>query len=273
MRLEPTGERVIEEHYQNSREDYLIYLFHLATYNFARKYIQEKCVLDYGCGSGYGSALIANDCKQIICIDIASDAIAYAKDHYQAHNLSYETVKPADEASLPFTGAIFDTVLSFQVIEHIGDVQPYLSEIHRVLKPGGVLVLSTPDRTGRLFPFQKPWNMWHIKEYSTKDLARTLKKYFSSIHIQRMGGKQEVLKIELARTRKLRWMTLPFTLPVIPEILRINSLRILKRFKKMNQTTLSHHKQQFDFDESALLISSAITRGVNLIAVAYKQLA
>ena len=113
MRLEPTGERVIEEYYQSSREDYLIYLFHLVTYNFAKKYIQGKCVIDYGCGSGYGSALIADDCKQIIGIDIASDAIAYAKDHYQAHNLSYETVKPADEASLPFTGAIFDTVLSF----------------------------------------------------------------------------------------------------------------------------------------------------------------
>ena len=270
MMLEATGERVIEQHYKDSREDYVIYLFHLATYNFARKYVQRQRVLDYGCGSGYGSALIADDCEQMIAIDIAPDAIAYAKEHYQKPNLLYETVKPAGEAPLPFPDAFFDTVLSFQVIEHIADVQPYLSESRRVLKPGGVFVCCTPDRANRLLPFQKPWNMWHTKEYSKEDLARTLRKHFFNIDIQRMWGKQGVLEIELARTRKLMWLTLPITLPFIPEIVRVNSLRILKRLKRMNQTKSSQHKQLFDFDESALFISSDFSRGVNLIAVAYR---
>jgi ubiquinone/menaquinone biosynthesis C-methylase UbiE len=58
MRLEPTGERVIEEFYRSSPGNYLIYLFHMATYNFARDYVVDKHVLDYGCGSGYGTHLV-----------------------------------------------------------------------------------------------------------------------------------------------------------------------------------------------------------------------
>jgi 2-polyprenyl-3-methyl-5-hydroxy-6-metoxy-1,4-benzoquinol methylase len=271
MILEHTGERLIEAHYQESPGDYLIYLFHLVTYNFARRYVGGKRALDYGCGSGYGTALLAGDCEHITGIDTAPEAINYAELHYQAPNLSYETVKPASEEPIPFSDAFFDTVLSFQVLEHIRDVKPYLSEIKRVLKPGGALILSTPDRSTRLLPFQKPWNIWHIKEYSKKKLAHILEQYFCNVEIQQMGGKQKVLEIELARTRTLMWLTLPFTLPLVPEIIRTGCLRVLKHLEKRRKTRISRSLQQFDFDESDLFISPNLSKSVNLIAVAYKE--
>lgn len=271
MILEHTGERLIEAHYQGSPGDYLIYLFHLVAYNFARRYVAGKRALDYGCGSGYGTALLAGDCEHITGIDTAPEAITYAEQHYQAPNLSYETVRPASEGATPFSDASFDTVLSFQVLEHIRDVMPYLSEIKRILKPGGALILSTPDRSTRLLPFQKPWNRWHIREYSEKKLAHILEEYFCNVDIQRMGGKQDVLEIELSRTRKLMWLTLPFTLPCVPEIIRTGCLRVLKHLQERSKTTISRGLQQCDFDESDLFISPDLSKSVNLIAVAYKE--
>lgn len=267
MELEPTGERVIEEHYQSSEQAYLIYLFHVATYNFCKRYISAKKVLDYGCGSGYGTASVSDDCASIVGIDISADAIAYAKSHYQAANLSYQVIANADDAPLPFPDAFFDVVLSFQVIEHIEDVRAYLQEIKRVLTPGGVAIIATPDRSGRLLPFQKPWNMWHVKEYSRTTLYKTLATQFTAVDVQKMGGEEAVIRIELDRTRKLMWTTLPVTLPIVPEIIRINCLRFLKFLnRKLSPSTTTPFIPSFN--ESSLSISANEKNSVNLIALA-----
>jgi len=188
MQLEPTGERMIEEFYLDSSQNYLIYLFHIATYNFALKHVAGKRVLDYGCGSGYGTHYVAASCESIVGVDIAGDAIEYANSHYKADNLAYQRISRADQAPLPFKDAEFDVVLSFQVIEHISDVAPYLSEIRRVLKPGGVFICATPDRSTRLLPKQKPWNMWHVNEYDEIGFERVVAPYFSSLEMLCMSG-------------------------------------------------------------------------------------
>jgi 2-polyprenyl-3-methyl-5-hydroxy-6-metoxy-1,4-benzoquinol methylase len=156
-----TGERVVAEHYVRTRESYLIYIMHIVTYNYARSYVIGKDVLDMGCGTGYGTALIADSCLSISGVDISDEAIAYAKEKYQHPNLAYKTIHKVEDAPLPFADQKFDVVLSFQVIEHISDTRTYLTEIQRVLKPGGVFIVATPDRSTRLLPFQRPWNRYH----------------------------------------------------------------------------------------------------------------
>jgi SAM-dependent methyltransferase len=271
MKTEPTTERLIVENYQSNEESYLIYLIHIATYKHCINFVSGKRVLDYGCGTGYGTALISNNCLQITGIDVSPEAIAHAQSHYNAPNLSYLQVKPAEDAPLPFPDSSFDVVLSFQVIEHVQDVSVYLREIERVLAPGGYIIIATPDRSSRLFSFQKPWNMWHLREYTQDQLRDTLIGRFSNVNVQKIGGRQDILDIELNRTRKLRWILLPFTLPFIPEFIRRNSLRFIKNIKY----NLSRHSDKPIapvFDETALSISDHEKFSVDLFAIANKKL-
>lgn len=271
MQLEPTGERLIEEFYLNSPENYLIYLFHKVTYNFARDYVTDRQVLDYGCGSGYGTHDIAASCANIVGVDIAGDAIEYAREHYQAENLAYRYIESADRAPLPFADASFGTVLSFQVIEHIPDAGPYLSEIHRVLKPGGTFVCATPDRSTRLLPRQKPWNMWHVHEYDAASLECALTQLFTSLTLLRMSGRRDVIDIEIRRTRRLMWLTLPVTLPFVPEVVRVAALKWLKRLAGQSGGRRSAPTvREFPFSEKDLVISPDASPSVNLIAIARK---
>lgn len=268
MELETTGERVIEDSYQSSPERYLIYLFHLVTYQFARDYVRGKVVLDYGCGSGYGSHYLAPDCEHITGIDISKQAVEFAASRYQADNLSYQVIAPAETAPLPFADNSFDTVVSFQVIEHIQQVDAYLGEIQRVLRPGGVFVCATPDRSTRLLPGQKPWNVWHVKEYSKAGFSRLLGRYFEDVEVFGMGGREDVLAIELRRARRTMWLTLPFTLPFMPEFVRTRCLHLLKRLNARKQVQDTNRRLDFDFDGNDISIAADIQPSTNLLAVA-----
>lgn len=268
MQLSPTGERVIEEYYLSNPEDYLIYQFHLATYRYSFPFVIGKHVLDLGCGSGYGTDLIAQQGANVAGVDISADAISYARRHYNRTNLTFMVVENVEEFPLPFSDSSFDVVLSFQVIEHLNDPKPYLQDIQRVLKPSGTLLLATPDRSERLFSFQKPWNVWHVHEYQSSALHQLLNRYFSDVQVLRMGGKEEILKTELDRIRKIRWLTLPFTFPFTSERVRKKGLLWLKRLNAARRG-----KKPPDFEPTALgpgdiVISPDQSPSVNLVAIA-----
>jgi SAM-dependent methyltransferase len=266
MNLEPTGERMILEHYDSSLEDYVIYVMHIATYNFAEKFTKGKRVLDYGCGSGYGSARIARNSIHVDAVDVADDAIAYAQEHYGADNIAFHCCTP--DSRLPFPDQSFDTVLSFQVFEHIQKTAHYLSEIRRVLKPGGQLILATPDRSTRLLPWQSPWNRWHVREYDANSLRKSLRDFFPEVDIKHMSGRKEVIDIELRRSAKVKRLTLPLTWPFLPRFLRVKSLNMIHALKGKRQQ--SGKPLQFNFDETAITIGENARPSLNLVAVARK---
>lgn len=264
MNLEPTGERMILEHYTSSPEDYVIYLMHIATYRFAEQYTRGMRVLDYGCGSGYGSAQIARSALAIEAVDVAEDAIAYARDHFRADNLHFSAIVP--NAPLPFADASFDTVLSFQVFEHVEDTALYLAEIRRVLVPGGQLVLVTPDRSTRLLPGQRPWNRWHLHEYSRAELERLLQREFADVQVLGMTGRPELLDIELRRCNRIKWLSLPFTLPFLPDALRIAALNLVHRVR--GRGTGKAMTQPLPYTADDLSIRADAVPSVNLVALA-----
>ncbi|KAF0190759.1 MAG: putative glycosyltransferase [Gammaproteobacteria bacterium] len=268
-----TGERVIEDDYKASQSSYLIYLFHIATYRFCLPFVRNKRVLDFGCGSGYGTHLLSADCEQITGIDISADAIAYAKDHYRKDNLDYLRVSNIEDESLPFENDTFDTVISFQVMEHIRLVDKYLSEIRRVLRKDGKLVIATPDRTTRLFPGQKPWNVYHVTEYSPSSFGALVRDFFPGTDLYGMSGRKDVLDIERRRTRALRISTYLFTFPFCPEWYRQSMLRLLKycdgligRFRKAG-TTQDVQEQKYEFDVEDIQIEREVDASVNIVSV------
>jgi len=271
-KLPVTGERVIPGEYLRSRSTYLIYLFHISTYRFALPHVSNRHVLDFGCGTGYGTALLAEQAATAIGVDLSAEAIAYARDNYQRHNLDFRVIESIERRRLPFKDGQFDTVVSFQVIEHIADTEAYLSEIARVLKPGGTFVVATPDRSTRLFPFQRPWNRFHIQEFSAAQLLRNLTRHFSQVEMLTMSGTREVLAPELRRTRLLRWLTLPFTFPLAPEVWRQLGLDLLHRFHDRQPSVATDAGSgDFGFSEDDLHIGSGSRHSVNLIAVAHRS--
>lgn len=264
MELEPTGERLIVEKSQSSPEEYAVYVMHVATYRFAEQYTRGMRVLDFGCGSGYGSAQIAETAARVVGVDVAEDAVVHAHAHFVRDNLSFERIEP--NAALPFADASFDTVLSFQVIEHVSDPELYLSEIRRVLAPNGHLVLATPDRSTRLLPLQRPWNRWHLHEYACDELGRLLAHHFARVEVMGMTATPELLEVELRRARRIKWLTLPFTLPGMPYRWRFAALKMLHRFKGAAAPKEPRH--DYPWDVSDVKIYRGASPSTNLVAVA-----
>lgn len=188
---------VSEKREWKSIEEFLLFLKQKKAYQFVSEYCQDKYVLDYGCGSGYGAALLSNYANEVISVDISGEVIDYCTRVYRLPNLSFQRIHP--NCSLPFEDKFFDVIVSFQVIEHIPDVQSYLFELKRVLKDRGALFITTPNRKHRLLPFQKPWNPEHIREYSLRRLNGELMAVFKKVKILGVYGTDEINAIECKR--------------------------------------------------------------------------
>lgn len=267
MQLEPTGERMIVDEYQATAEDRLIYHLHIQTYRFAEDYTRGKRVLDFGCGSGYGTAMIACSALHATGVDVAEDAVDFATAHHASPNLAFQCVDP--DGPLPFADGAFDTVLSFQVFEHVENEQRYLQEIARVLSPGGTLLLVTPDRSTRLLPLQQPWNRWHLREYSERSLLLQLNKVFDDVRVLKMGGQPDVIGIELRRCNRMKWLSLPFTLPIYPRPMRVGLLNIVHRLR--GRPKVGPAVGPADFKAGSIRIEPELTPSLNLVAIVRKR--
>lgn len=268
----PTSERLTVEAYQSTIGDYLIYLFHVATYEFARGFVSGRRTLDFGCGTGYGTHSLADDAATVTGVDISSAAIAHARQHFKAPGLDFRVIDPVPTKPLPFADGSFDVVLSFQVIEHISEVDAYLGEIRRVLSPGGVFVCATPDRTTRLFRGQRPWNVYHVVEYTPLELETMLSVFFPEVDILGMTAPDDLLRHELRRVRRLRVMTLPVTFPHVPEKVRLKGLEFLKKLQaRRGGAAETQTGEPHSFGHEVIRIESGALPSVNIVAVARRD--
>lgn len=163
MKLE--GERLVPK--ANNRDAF--YWEHLKRYQFAKPYIVNKKVLDLGCGTGYGSAaLISMGAKSVDGVDLSRGAIDFARANYSPKGLSF---KVADALNLPFKNNTFDSIVSFEVIEHVKNYSKYLTEAFRVLKKGGYFIFSTPN----IKQYRAGSSHFHFKEFSSQELRSIFK--------------------------------------------------------------------------------------------------
>jgi len=194
-----TGERLLPEKIE-STEEYLIFLRHLFAYEFAKHRVAKTdLVLEVGCGEGYGGSLISRYASKIIGLDVDESVIAHASKKYCSENCFFEIY---DGITIPYDKDTFDMIISFQVIEHIKDDMNYVSEIYRVLKRNGIFILTTPNKSFRLKYDQKPWNIFHVREYNPQELENLLKKKFLDVKIWGICGNEEVRGIELERLKQ-----------------------------------------------------------------------
>lgn len=169
MTVEFTGERVIP-----GQGDVDLLNEHRARYWFARRFASGKTVLDAACGTGYGSALLAETAQAVAGVDIARDAVEYAREHFGSPKVRFAQ---ADCLTLPFPDGRFDLVAAFEIIEHLDNPEAFLAELRRVLDPAGLLILSTPNRLYYTDDRQEV-NPFHVREFSYPEFEEILRPLF-----------------------------------------------------------------------------------------------
>lgn len=269
--ISKTSERVIPDESMASKEEYLLYLRFLFAYEFAKDKISESSsVLEMGCGAGYGANLLSQHVKEIIGLDVDQDMIAYALKKYGSENCFF---KLYDGIKIPYQDNTFDAVVSLQVIEHIQDDSNYISEIHRVLKNNGIFILTTPNKTLRLKPNQRPWNRFHVREYDQHELEGVLKTKFFDVKIQGIRGNEEVQRVELGRINEgLKIISLdPLNLrKLIPQSLKPTMIKFLRKLIYGNNTKENNNFLKKYSSKDYYIIENNLEDSLDLLGICKK---
>jgi len=162
-----TGERTVpgvpEENYWFRR--------HQIAYRFALPYVRGKRVLEVGCGEGYGTDLLSTTAIDVVGLDYDALTIAHAAARYRQARFVRGNL-----AALPLPNESIDAVATLQVIEHVWNHNEFVRECCRVLRPGGLLLVTTPNRLTFSPGQETPVNPFHTKEFTAAELAGLLAK-------------------------------------------------------------------------------------------------
>ncbi|MFN7925487.1 MAG: methyltransferase domain-containing protein [Bryobacteraceae bacterium] len=174
--FEFTGERVVP-----GQVDADLWNEHIARYLFAARLARHKRVLDLACGAGYGAAELAVSAERVVGVDRAGEAVAHAREHYRAANLSFVRASVTD---VPLRDGSFQMVTAFEVIEHLSDWRALLSEARRLLAPGGQFVVSTPNKLyyAESRKIAGP-NPYHEHEFEFAEFRDALAEFFPHVSL------------------------------------------------------------------------------------------
>jgi SAM-dependent methyltransferase len=160
-----TGERTIPgldvENYWYRR--------HEVVYQRLARHCAGRDVLEAGCGEGYGADLIAAVAHRVTAVDYDEATVAHVRTRYP-----HVEVIHGNLAELPLPDRSFDVVVNFQVIEHLWDQPQFVRECARVLRPSGLLMMSTPNRITFSPGRDVPINPFHTRELNAAELTALL---------------------------------------------------------------------------------------------------
>ncbi|MEO5979012.1 MAG: class I SAM-dependent methyltransferase [Chryseolinea sp.] len=202
-------------------------------YVVATEYVNGD-LLEIGCGEGRGVSTMINLAKSFTAVDKIESALEVLRPKYPLATFKSMNIPP-------LTGLeenAYDSIVSFQVIEHIQDDALFLKEIHRVLKPGGVALLTTPNRSMSLSR-----NPWHIREYLPKELIDLAAKIFPVVQMKGITGNSKVMnyyaknKKSVEKITRFDVLNLQYRLPA--SVLRI-PYEILNRWNRNKLQSIDH---------------------------------
>jgi SAM-dependent methyltransferase len=149
----------------------------MARYHFVAPQVRGV-TLDIGCGRGYGFDIIQRPSSTQVGVDISYDFLRAAR--------AREVDRPLALASgdlLPFVDQAFDSIISFEVIEHIEDDVTFLRDLRRLARHDALIAISTPNRLVSSGDRAEPLNRFHVREYIADEFGRLLRQEFSTVVI------------------------------------------------------------------------------------------
>lgn len=206
IRLQAEEHPLIEDTPPASAAEHCLRLMHLRAYDEAVAYGTGCDVLDVGCNTGYGTVRFMPVARSVTGTDVSPKAIEAARVRASDGQPRFVLT---DGGTLPFDDGSFDLVTNFQVLEHVPDAIAYLEGLRRVARPGGTIVLATPNAATRLDPGMTPWNRFHVREYTAAELKVLLERVFPRVRIRGMFGtatlyETEIRRVDAARQRMRR---------------------------------------------------------------------
>ena len=174
------GERIVIDDWNSALHSHdFVVLAHVHRYMWVQQYLNNLVCLDAGCGAGYGTHFLArNGVNKIIGVDISKEAIKYDQKRFKAANLEF---KEMNVTNLKFVSNSFDAVISFDVLEHLNEIDQhkFIEEIARVLKPNGVGYIGCPNIKKVV-----SWSSrFHLRELSREEFEMLLKEYFQDVTV------------------------------------------------------------------------------------------
>ena len=151
---------------------------HASRYHFAERFVTDRLVLDIACGTGYGLPILGARARAVIGVDADFDAVRAA-----ARKTALGAVLVGDGTRLPFPDGAFDVVTSFETIEHLDERDRFIAELCRVMRPGGVCVLSTPNAHYTEPADGRPRNPFHVHEYDPVEIEQALRRRFACVEM------------------------------------------------------------------------------------------
>lgn len=221
-------------------------------------------VLEVGCGEGRGIDVLIRNASTFTAVDKIAPVISKLQERYPTGRFLSMNIPP-------LTGLDdnrYDLVASFQVIEHIQNDKLFLSEIYRVLKPGGTALLTTPNRKLSLTR-----NPWHIREYLADELNELASGVFDHVEMRGITGNAKVMTYYEENRKSVeritRWdiLNLQYRLPA--QLLRI-PYEILNRWNR-NKLQSSGDELVRSLQHEDYLVTNDAENALDLFVVAKKR--
>ena len=162
---------------------------HVPRYLLARRYGSGKRVLDFACGVGFGSLILAESASSVLAVDISRDAVQWGERFYQQPNLHFAF---NDDLAASLPPKSFDLVVCFEVIEHLATEHQttLLKNLCRLLADGGLLLVSTPNPKATELYNSNPF---HLAELRRDEFENLLRSHFRFVEISEQKAVPAIL--------------------------------------------------------------------------------